>query len=76
MTQLKPSEIRQMTPDVRAEKLKELRDELMHERGLGAMGGAPTSPGKIRSLRKNISRILTIQREVALARKIKTEASK
>jgi large subunit ribosomal protein L29 len=76
MTQLKPSEIRQMTPDVRAEKLKELRDELMHERGLGAMGGAPTSPGKIRSLRKNISRILTIQREVALAGKIKTEASK
>ncbi len=76
MTQLKPSEIRQMTPDVRAEKLKELRDELMHERGLGAMGGAPTSPGKIRSLRKNISRILTIQREVALAGKTKTEASK
>ena len=75
MAQLKPSEIRQMTPEVRTEKLREIRDELMHERGLGAMGGAPSSPGKIRSLRKNISRILTIQREVAIQEKKNTEAN-
>ena len=44
-------------------KLSELRDELMHERGVAAMGGAPPNPGKIRALRKNIARILTIMTE-------------
>jgi len=52
-----------MDADARAKKLKELRDDLMHERGVAAMGGAPPSPGKIRALRKNIARILTIMRE-------------
>ncbi|MFO7619258.1 MAG: 50S ribosomal protein L29 [Thermoplasmata archaeon] len=76
MALLKTSELRSMTPELRAEKLKEIRDELMHERGLGAMGGAPTSPGKIRALRKNIARILTVQREFEIAEKNKTEASR
>jgi len=40
----------------------------MHERGVAAMGGAPPNPGKIRALRKNIARILTIMREEELAR--------
>ncbi len=44
-------------------KLKEIRDELMHERGAAAMGGAPANPGLIRALRTNIARILTVQRE-------------
>nr|AKQ01964.1 50S ribosomal protein L29P [uncultured euryarchaeote Rifle_16ft_4_minimus_309] len=52
-----------MDADARVKKLAELRDELMHERGVAAMGGAPPNPGKIRALRKNIARILTIQRE-------------
>src|SRR2546422_11265412 len=39
----------------------------MHERGVPAMGGAPPNPGKIRALRKNIARILTIMREEELA---------
>jgi len=66
MALLKLSEIRDMTPELRAEKLREIQDELMHERGIGAMGGAPASPGKIRALRKNIARIMTIQREFEL----------
>lgn len=74
MALLRPSEIRAMTPEVRAEKLREIQDELMHERGLGAMGGAPTSPGKIKALRKNIARILTVQSEEKI-RTAKTEAS-
>jgi large subunit ribosomal protein L29 len=65
MALLKTHELRDMTPEMREQRLIELRDELMHERGLGAMGGAPTSPGKIRALRKNIARVLTIQKEVA-----------
>ncbi len=64
MALLKTRELREMSTELRAEKLIELRDELMHERGIGAMGGAPASPGKIRALRKNIARILTIQKEV------------
>ena len=63
MAVLKLSDIRDMTSDERGDKLRELRDELMHERGIGAMGGVPASPGKIRALRKNIARILTVQKE-------------
>ena len=63
MALLRTKEIREMTPEARETKLKELRDELLHERGVGAMGGAPHSPGQIRALRKNVSRILTIMGE-------------
>jgi len=52
-----------MSAEEREQKLKELRDELMHERGTAAMGGAPANPGMIRALRTNIARILTVQRE-------------
>ena len=45
---LKVKEIRQMTPEEQNEKLKELKEELMHERGVSAMGGSSPSPGKIR----------------------------
>ena len=55
--------IRDFTPDERADKLKELKEELMHERGVSAMGGSPPSPGKIRQLRMSIARILTIMQE-------------
>jgi len=63
MTVLKIKEIREMDAGERAKKLEELRDELMHERGVAAMGGAPTSPGKIRQLRISIARILTIDNQ-------------
>ena len=60
---LKAKEIRAFTTEERAEKLEELKRELMHERGIAAMGGSPPSPGKIRQLRTSIARILTIIRE-------------
>jgi large subunit ribosomal protein L29 len=60
---LKAKEIRDFTPEERLEKLNELKSELMHERGVAAMGGSPPSPGKIRQLRTSIARILTIMRE-------------
>ena len=56
-------EIRGFTPEERREKLNELKSELMHERGVAAMGGSPPSPGKIRQLRMTIAKILTIMRE-------------
>ncbi len=61
MALLRTKEIRAMDAAARDKKLRELRDELMHERGVAAMGGAPPNPGKIRALRKNIARIYTIQ---------------
>jgi len=60
---LKIKDIREMSPEDREKKLKELREELMHERGVAAMGGSPPNPGKIRQLRKSISRLLTVIRE-------------
>jgi len=63
MPLLRTKEIRAMDAEAIAKKLTELRDELMHERGIAAMGGAPPNPGKIRALRKNIARILTIMSE-------------
>jgi len=60
---LKAKEIRDFTSEERREKLKELKSELMHERGVAAMGGSPPSPGKIRQLRMTIAKILTIMRE-------------
>jgi len=63
MALLKTSEIRQMSKEGRLTKLRELKDELMHERGTAAMGGAPANPGRIRALRTNIARILTVQKE-------------
>ena len=63
MALLRTAEIREMSTEERNEKLKELRNDLMHERGVSAMGGAPSSPGLIRAIRTNIARILTIQNE-------------
>ena len=60
---LKAKEIREFTPEERKEKLRELKEELMHERGVSAMGGSPPSPGKIRQLRMSIARIQTVMRE-------------
>ena len=63
MALLRVKEIKGMKADARSSKLRELRDELMHERGTAAMGGAPANPGRIRGIRTNIARILTVQRE-------------
>ena len=60
---LKSKEVREFTPDERREKLKELKSELMHERGVAAMGGSPPSPGRIRQIRMSIAKLLTVMRE-------------
>jgi len=60
---LKSKEIRDFTAEERREKLEELKRELMHEKGVSAMGGSPPSPGKIRQIRMEIAKLLTIMRE-------------
>ena len=64
---LSVGELRDMKLDERNERLNELRHELMQERGVQAMGGSTPNPGKIRTLRRQIARILTINREEQLA---------
>ena len=63
MPLLKCVEMKKMSLPDREDKMKELKSELMHERGVAAMGCAPTSPGKIRALRKQIARLETVMRE-------------
>lgn len=60
-------ELRTLSKDDRVKALAQAQDDLMHERGLAAMGGAVKNPGKIRELRRTIARILTIGTESARA---------
>jgi len=63
---LSAQEVRALSIDDRKARLAELKRELMQERGVQAMGGSTPSPGKIRTLRREIARILTIDREIQL----------
>ena len=66
MALLRMKELRAMRPAQLDDKLSTLLDELMHERGVAAMGGAPPSPGKLRALRTDVARIRTVMREVEI----------
>ncbi len=59
---LSADDIRRMTGEDRLKQLNELKLELMKLRAQAAMGTL-TNVGKIKLIRKNIARILTIQRE-------------
>lgn len=65
---MKTKEIRDLSAEERKDQMAEARQELMHERGVAAMGGAMRNPGKIRQLRRTIARILTVQGEEARGR--------
>ena len=60
---LRTSEIREMPKDERDKQLQELRSELMNEKGIASMCGQPNSPGRMRSLKRQIARIETIKNE-------------
>ena len=66
MSLMKTSEIREMQPEERESRLMDLRSELMNERGIASMGGQPTSPGRMRAIKRQIARIMTIEREIVL----------
>ncbi|EQB64747.1 MAG: hypothetical protein AMDU3_IPLC00004G0325 [Thermoplasmatales archaeon I-plasma] len=63
MEEMKAKTIRKMNKEEIEKKYADLREELMRERGISAMGGAPPSPGKIESLRRQIARMETVMRE-------------
>ena len=60
---MKLSEIRSMDLVSLGGKVKELKAELAKEKAMVAGGTRPEKPGKIRTLRKTIARILTVANE-------------
>ncbi|MGP6207287.1 50S ribosomal protein L29 [Cuniculiplasma sp. SKW3] len=60
MAELKASKLREMSRTERDDKLKELKESLLRQRASVAMGGAPLNPGLIRSIRRQIARIETL----------------
>jgi large subunit ribosomal protein L29 len=49
-----------MSRTERDERMKELQESLLKQRASVAMGGAPLNPGLIKSLRRQIARIETV----------------
>src|SRR3989338_2430698 len=60
---MKPKELREMGEESLEEKLLELRTGLSKERGTISSGTKPENPGKIKQMRRDIARILTILNE-------------
>ena len=60
---LRISEIRDMTPEDRSKMLDELRTELTKLKTTIKAGGSLENPGRVRTLKKTIARILTVIRE-------------
>jgi len=52
-----------LNPEDLEKKLNELKLELLKERGNVEMGGNVKNPGKIKVIRRDIARILTLKRE-------------
>jgi len=60
---LKIREMRKLSPEDSDKRLNELKLELLKERGNVEMGGNVKNPGKIKVIRRDIARILTLKRE-------------
>ena len=67
MTLLRMKDLRALTDDELHRKIADAEGDLLRERGVAAMGGAPPSPGRIRALRTNVARALTVLGERARA---------
>ena len=66
---MKIKEIRSMDGKDLSKKLSELRLDLMKEKASVKRGRAIKNPGRIRVLRRDIARILTIKREKSEVKK-------
>jgi large subunit ribosomal protein L29 len=67
MSLLRLKELRALTDDELRRKIQEAENDLLRERGVAAMGGAPPSPGRMRALRTNVARSLTVLSERRIA---------
>jgi large subunit ribosomal protein L29 len=64
MARLTSKDVRKLTPTERKKKLDELYDEMSRIRIESATGGGTENPYKIRSVKRAIARILTIEHEM------------
>jgi len=55
--------LRKQKPEELEKKLNELKLELLKERGNIEMGGNIKNPGRIKVIRRDIARILTLKKE-------------
>jgi len=62
---IRPEEIRKMSREEREKLLRELKIELINLRHKASIG-IIENPGRLRELKRNIARILTINREEEL----------
>jgi large subunit ribosomal protein L29 len=60
---LRIKEIRDLSPEDRKKRLRELQTELVRLRTMIKAGGAIENPARVSELRKTIARILTIENE-------------
>ncbi len=56
-------DLRKLSDEDLEKRLKELKLELLKERGNIEMGGNIKNPGKIKIIRRDIARILTLKKE-------------
>jgi large subunit ribosomal protein L29 len=67
VTLLRMRELRELSDDDLRRRIADAENDLLRERGVAAMGGAPPSPGRMRALRTNVARSLTVLSERAIA---------
>jgi len=67
MTLLRMRELRSLSDEDLRRKIADTENDLLRERGVAAMGGAPPSPGRMRALRTNVARALTVLGERSAA---------
>jgi large subunit ribosomal protein L29 len=60
VTLLRMKELRALTDEELKRRIADAENDLLRERGVAAMGGAPPSPGRMRALRTNVARALTV----------------
>jgi large subunit ribosomal protein L29 len=56
-------EMRNLGPEEIKTRIRELRKELMKENVHISSGTAPSNPGKLKQIKKNIARLLTILKQ-------------
>ncbi|HYB78169.1 MAG TPA: 50S ribosomal protein L29 [Thermoplasmata archaeon] len=67
MTLQRMKELRSLSDEELRRRIADDENTLLRERGVAAMGGAPPSPGRMRALRTNVARALTVLNERARA---------
>ncbi len=63
MTLQRMKDLRNLSDEDLRRRIADAENDLLRERGTAAMGGAPPSPGRMRALRTNVARALTVLNE-------------